>query len=78
MFKKLRRIHQWDVRTATTVMTLWFCAQDRRAGWRSRWLARAAVFYVYSPIDFIPDFIPVIGHLDDLMIIPVATRLVQR
>ena len=36
----------------------------------SKWLIALALIYLASPIDFIPDFIPVIGHLDDLLIVP--------
>lgn len=78
MLKKLRRLNRWDDATAVRVMTLWFCGGDRRAGRLSRWLARCAVLYAYSPIDLIPDFIPFIGHLDDLLLIPAVARLVQR
>lgn len=78
MFKKLRRIRRWDESASIAVLTLWFCSRDRRAGFATRWLARLAVYYVYSPIDFIPDFIPVIGHLDDLLIVPAVSRVVRR
>lgn len=44
----------------------------------SRWLLAAAIAYAVSPIDLIPDFIPVIGHLDDLVILPVLIWLALR
>lgn len=78
MFRKLRRMGRRDQATAERVMILWLCAQYPRVGRFTRWLARAGALYAYSPIDFIPDFIPVLGHLDDLLIIPFVARMVQR
>ena len=45
---------------------------------RAKWLAGAAIAYAVSPIDLIPDFIPVIGHLDDLLIVPSLAWLALR
>lgn len=46
--------------------------------WASRILLGAAIVYAVSPVDIIPDFIPVIGHLDDLLILPVLVWLAVR
>jgi uncharacterized membrane protein YkvA (DUF1232 family) len=45
---------------------------------QSAWLLKAAVAYFLSPVDLIPDFIPVIGHLDDVVIVPLLVWLAVR
>lgn len=51
---------------------------DRRTSWMARILLGAAVAYALSPIDLIPDFIPVVGHLDDVIIVPLLIYLALR
>ena len=52
--------------------------QDTRVPKRAKWLLGLAVGYALSPIDLIPDFIPVIGHLDDVLIVPALIWLAKR
>lgn len=50
-----------------------FCVRilrDPRTPWPARLLLGAAVAYALSPVDLVPDFIPVLGHLDDLLVVP--------
>ncbi len=55
--------------------TVWLCARDPELGWPLRIFALAIAGYALSPIDLIPDFIPVIGLLDDVVLIPAAIWL---
>lgn len=54
---------------------LYLAARDPRVPWYAKVLASAVVIYAVSPIDLIPDFIPVIGLLDDMIIIPLGLAL---
>ena len=59
-------------------LTVYFAARDPRTPWPVRLLALAVAAYALSPIDLIPDFIPVLGLLDDLLIVPLGLALVVR
>ena len=51
---------------------LYLAARDPRVPWYAKLLAGAVAAYALSPIDLIPDFIPVLGYLDDLVIVPLG------
>ena len=59
-------------------LTVYFAARDPRTPLLVRALAVLVAAYALSPIDLIPDFIPVIGYLDDLLLIPLGLALVVR
>jgi uncharacterized membrane protein YkvA (DUF1232 family) len=60
------------------VYTLYFAVRDPRVPWYAKALAGSIVAYAFSPIDLIPDFIPILGYLDDLVVIPLGVLLVRR
>lgn len=49
-----------------------------RTPWYAKLLAAAVVAYAFSPLDLIPDFVPVLGYLDDLVLVPLGIALVIR
>lgn len=54
---------------------MWFAYKDKRTPWYAKVFAIIVVAYAVSPIDLIPDFIPVLGYLDDLILIPLGIAL---
>lgn len=57
------------------VYALYLAYQDPRVPWCARVFAACVVGYAFSPIDLIPDFIPVLGYLDDLILIPFGIKI---
>jgi uncharacterized membrane protein YkvA (DUF1232 family) len=53
-------------------------ARDRRTPWHAKAVAMLVAAYALSPIDLVPDFIPVLGYLDDLLIVPLGIMLAVR
>jgi uncharacterized membrane protein YkvA (DUF1232 family) len=58
------------------VRALYYALKDPRTPWYARFFGAAVIAYALSPIDLIPDFIPVIGMLDDIIIVPLGILLV--
>jgi uncharacterized membrane protein YkvA (DUF1232 family) len=74
----MKRLKIWAAALKREVMTLWFACRDPRTPWYARVLAMLIVAYALSPIDLIPDFIPVLGYLDELILLPVGIYLVMK
>ena len=72
MWAQLKR---WARELKNEGMTLWFCCRHPDMPWLPKILAFVVVGYFLSPIDLIPDFIPVIGYLDDLILVPIGIYL---
>ncbi len=60
------------------VVALWIAAQDHRTPITAKIIAGAVAAYALSPIDLIPDVVPVLGYLDDLLIVPLGIMLAVR
>ncbi|MEN3348207.1 MAG: hypothetical protein V7632_1842 [Bradyrhizobium sp.] len=74
----LSRIKRWARDLKRDSYALYLAARDPRVPWYAKALAVSIAAYALSPIDLIPDFIPVIGYLDDLILLPIGIWLAIR
>jgi uncharacterized membrane protein YkvA (DUF1232 family) len=72
----LSRIRVWARTLKTDAHAVYLAGRDPRVPWGAKALAIAVAAYALSPLDLIPDFIPVLGYLDDLIIVPLGIWLV--
>ena len=72
------RLAQWARALKRESLALYYATRDARTPWYAKLLAGAIVAYALSPIDLIPDFIPVLGLLDELLLLPAAIWLALR
>ena len=78
MTQALTRLKQWAHAIKRDVIALWLAARDPRTPWIARAVAVLVAAYALSPIDLIPDFIPILGYLDDALLLPLGILLVIR
>jgi uncharacterized membrane protein YkvA (DUF1232 family) len=77
----MKLIESWKIKArALKVQTiaLYYAMRDPRVPWYAKAWGAVVVAYAFSPIDLIPDFIPVLGYLDDLVLIPLGVALTLR
>ena len=72
----LSQIKDWARRLKRDSHAVYLAARDPRVPWHVKLLALAVAGYALSPVDLIPDFIPVVGYLDDIVIVPLGVWLV--
>lgn len=71
----IERLRQWARRLMAEVMALWFCARHPGTPLVAKLCAIAVAAYAFSPIDLIPDFIPILGFVDDALLLPIGIWL---
>lgn len=74
----LDEIRAWARRIKSDVLALFLASRDPRVPWLPKVFAVVVAGYALSPIDLIPDFIPVLGYLDDLILVPLGIVLVVK
>src|SRR3954466_6265580 len=73
----LDKMKAWARAIRRDVVAVWIAGRDPRVPWYAKGVAIAVAAYALSPIDLIPDFVPVLGYLDDLVIVPLGIWLVM-
>ena len=71
-------LRTWAKRIKRNGVTLWFAGQHPSTPWHAKALGVLVVAYALSPIDLIPDLIPVLGYLDDVLLLPALIWLAIR
>jgi len=71
-------VKDWAQRIKRDVVVVYFAARNPATPWPVRALAWVVAAYALSPIDLIPDFIPILGYLDDLLLVPLALHIIVR
>ena len=74
----LQALRSWARRIKRDAMTLWFARSHPDTPWYAKALGAFVLAYALSPIDLIPDFIPVLGYLDDALLLPALIWLTVR
>lgn len=74
----IRRLESWARGLKVEVYALYLAYRDPRVSWYARVFAAAVVGYAFSPIDLIPDVVPVLGYVDDLIVVPLGIALAIR
>ncbi|MCY8939582.1 YkvA family protein [Peribacillus frigoritolerans] len=72
MFDKIKI---WARSLKRQIFILYFACKDERVPWHAKVFTACVVAYAFSPIDLIPDFIPILGYLDDVILVPIGIMI---
>lgn len=76
--EKINKLKQKAKQLKTEAYSLYLAYKDPRVPWYGKLFIALVVAHTFSPVDLIPDFVPVLGYLDDLIIIPLGIALAVR
>jgi uncharacterized membrane protein YkvA (DUF1232 family) len=68
----------WADRLRVDTFAVYLACRDPRTPWYAKVFAGCVVAYAFSPLDLVPDFIPIVGYLDDLILVPVGIAIALR
>ncbi|QWC23510.1 DUF1232 domain-containing protein [Bacillus haikouensis] len=71
----MQKIKAWAKKLKQQVLVLYLAYKDDRVPWYAKLFTACVVAYTLSPIDLIPDFIPVLGYLDDVILVPLGIMM---
>ena len=74
----LEKLKHWPRRIKRDLSVLYLASRVTRTPWYAKALAIGVAAYAFSPIDLIPDFIPILGQIDDLIVVPLGIALAIR
>lgn len=69
------KVKRFALTMKAQLKALYLASRDPRTPWQAKWLVVVVVAYALSPIDLIPDFIPILGYVDDLLLLPLGIYL---
>jgi uncharacterized membrane protein YkvA (DUF1232 family) len=78
MAQWIDRWKRWAKQLKLSLYALYLAYRDPRTPWVAKVVAACVVGYAFSPIDLIPDFVPLLGYLDDLLLLPLGVALALR
>jgi uncharacterized membrane protein YkvA (DUF1232 family) len=69
------QLKSWAKKLKKQIFILYLAYKDKRVTWYAKLFTACVVAYAFSPIDLIPDFIPILGYLDDIILVPIGITL---